>query len=108
MRKGKINFVLLKTSVRGQKEEIYNFLMEDDENTIVLYPLTQPGEVLEDKYKNIVDILKEIVWCDELYPYFHDYQGEEADKALVGLLKGTLKVEDLPDYIELEGFEGLY
>lgn len=103
-----IRFSILKTIVRGTNEETYNLLLEENDLTIVFYPLTKAGEVFEELYKNIPDVISKIVRLDETYGYFEINYGIEPDENLVDLLSGKLKFEDLPDYIELEGFEGLY
>lgn len=104
----KIRISILKTIVRGTNEETYNLLMEENDLTIIFYPLTNAGEIFEELYKDIPDVLSKIVGFDETYGYFEKSYGEDPDKNLVNLLNGELKFEDLPEYIELEGFEGLY
>lgn len=103
-----IRFSILKTIVRGTNEETYNLLLEENDLTIIFYPLTTAGEVFEELYKNIPDVLSKIVGFDETYGYFEKNYGNDPDQNLVELLSGKLKFEELPDYIELEGFEGLY
>lgn len=108
MNKNTICISILKTSVRGSSKETYNLLVEENDLTIIFYPLLLSDEVFNEEYKSISDVLEKISGLDETKGYFCSSYGSEPDEFLVGLLKGTLKVEDLPDYIELEGFEGLY
>lgn len=65
MSKYYIRFSLLKTCVRGKNEETYSLLMEENDLTIIFHPLTKVGEVFEDMYKSVSDVIKEVQDFDE-------------------------------------------
>lgn len=104
-----IRFSILKTMVRGSSETpSYNILMEENDVTIIFYPLAENDEEFDSKYKTVFDVLSEIENIDESMGYFNESDGfTNPDDFLVGFMNGSLSLEDLPEHIELVGFEGL-
>lgn len=104
-----IRLSILKTVVRGSNESpSYNILMEEDDLTIIFYPLANNDDDFEHRYETVSDVISQLEVLTETAGYFDESDAfSNHNKHLVGLLNGSLSVEDLPEHIELVGFEGL-
>lgn len=109
MNNNEIIFTLLITQVRGSEERVYNVLMEEDGVTIILHPLAYSDKEFSKSYKTVSDVISKLHKQSETHGYFgemgNDYMRD--CKHLIGLMDGTLSMDDMPENIALVGFEGL-